>query len=445
MNLSIPHYSKVLLPTKVNNLSRAYKLVNRFKLGSDPEFHVSGANTSSLRTGCAWGADMNGRLVEIRSIASRSSLRVTASILSTLRFFNRTPFGQCDWTCSSRLVGEGIGGHVHFGRKKKVLFSEEISALDSLNNLLLSTGILDPIDAKFRRSVGPYGRNSDTRPQNHGYEYRSFESWLSSPLTTFLVLTLSKLLVHSPIVLRSSDDLYSLLKKYKPIDDDARILLGALKLKGIPIDVGSTNFKSKWGLLPRKAEVFAVVPQSICPSDSTLRELFFHFASGLPLQCPTEDPPWKHYLLKGYVSLVDLVSTCGYIGLGELLVGLCCNVECVPSVSFESSRDNPRSFRIGVGRTLENKLQSNWKEKLLQLLPFREKVVFSTAGNSIIRLGAGFKTPSTIPFARRLLTSGVFPVWETEKVEVDSFSKWNVLNKPKPRDYRSKLLYEGTS
>src|SRR5581483_4609146 len=49
-----------------------------------------------------------------------------------------------------------------------------------------------------------YGMPGDFRLQTHGYEYRTFPSWLDSPALAFISITLAKLCVHCPgLVTRS--------------------------------------------------------------------------------------------------------------------------------------------------------------------------------------------------------------------------------------------------
>ena len=141
--------------------SRRY--VNRFKLGADPEFvfvtndakygqQRVDARGLNLAQGPAFGADNNGRLAEIRTYPSRSALGVVASILTTLRWMNvLTPQVQkCEWQAGAFLWEDGIGGHVHFGRKRP--FRErEIKALDAVEAGLLGLGVFPSEQIKLRR------------------------------------------------------------------------------------------------------------------------------------------------------------------------------------------------------------------------------------------------------------------------------------------------------
>ena len=183
---------------------KVLRLINRFSIGADPEFSLEEkgeqvyGSTLGLKTGLAYGADLNGRLLELRPSPSRFALEVVASLWSTLKWFYRTvPTARNTvWVAGAWHNQDGLGGHVHLGQKKKP--TDEIKALDTVVRILAGAEVYNERHLLLRRERSEYGRWGDIRPQPHGYEYRVFPSWLGSPLEAYLSLVLSKLVVYDP-------------------------------------------------------------------------------------------------------------------------------------------------------------------------------------------------------------------------------------------------------
>jgi hypothetical protein len=246
---------------KINSLPRSLRLVNRFMVGADPEFTFADSVTNEfvhashfqLHVGPAFGADLAGRPVELRPAPSRFALDVVASILSELRWMALTVPATLSYSWISRpyVSRDGIGGHVHFGRKRGRIrkdedapryeltgqVKEEIEGLDQLTRILEASILLKEDFVKRSRDT-VYGKFGDIRPQRHGYEYRTLPTWLSSPCMAYLVLVLSKLVVYNPELIKriafNTNTIRNLLAYYKGMDDDALIAFNALKLFGLP-------------------------------------------------------------------------------------------------------------------------------------------------------------------------------------------------------------------
>src|SRR5579862_4157678 len=164
------------------------RLINHFMLGADPEFVFSDglkrvdARSLNLKAGPAFGADNNGRLCELRPAASRSALAVLASMWLAMRWmviFHPETLSY-NWRAGSYFEGDGLGGHIHFGRKRLKLRDREVGTLDRLAHLQFQAGIFDREEGRMRvrHAQGapqgqPYGALSDIRQQPHGYEYRT--------------------------------------------------------------------------------------------------------------------------------------------------------------------------------------------------------------------------------------------------------------------------------
>ena len=158
--------------------------LNHFCVGSDPEFSFATptgdrveARNCGLMVGLAAGCDQNERLVELRPWPSVSVVEHVAGILTTLGWMQRV-YGSTIfpfiWRAGAFFGGDGMGGHVHFGRKRPTR-AEEVAALDGLARVFRVTGLF-PVEEWDRRVKGDrlgqiYGAPGDFRIQRHGYEY----------------------------------------------------------------------------------------------------------------------------------------------------------------------------------------------------------------------------------------------------------------------------------
>src|ERR1700720_2065598 len=192
-------------------LSPTPRLFNRFSVGADPElafFDIAKKYVHSENLGmdtlAACGSDMSGRQAELRAKPSRFVLDVVASMQEALRWMGATyPTNTLTWLATPYVQCEGhhdgCGGHVHLGRKRSGV-TQEIKKLDMTNQLLLAASVLDQEGNTLRCDRTKYGRYDDYRIQNYGYEYRTFSTWISDPLTAYLVITVAKLMVLHPAI-----------------------------------------------------------------------------------------------------------------------------------------------------------------------------------------------------------------------------------------------------
>lgn len=300
------------------------RLINRFCVGADPEFvfehnqaDVNGqvvkrkyvyAENLGLTTMDAFGCDMSGRQAELRAYPSRFVLEVVSSLIDTLRWMNEALYlDKYSWIAPAKYGDDGIGGHVHIGRKRPDA-PVCIESLDAVTKLLLDAGVMDAVGQASRAGITAYGRYGDWRPQSHGYEYRTMPSWMTSPWAGYFVLTVSKLCVLDDAREfignnRPQETLTNLLRAYKNRDDDARIALLALDKMGFP-KFQATDFKERWGVGKCKqtanmSEFY--FPPIIEPSDSTNQELFAHLISGQPMAKSVPQPTWQPFNMpKGF-------------------------------------------------------------------------------------------------------------------------------------------------
>lgn len=431
------------VPTEFSSQRR---YVNRFKIGADPEFifvtegERCNAQHLKLAQGLAFGMDNNGRLTEIRPYPSRSVVESVASILTTLRWLavlvpKTLSF---EWHSGAFLFGDGLGGHVHFGRKRPGR-DIEVKALDAIDDELLSLKCYPLAEVKKRRDGDQhnqhYGLPGDYRKQRHGYEYRTFPSWLDSPELAFLTMTLSKLAVQNPRlvqgfvpsdIMRHVRRIKNLLAYYKDVDDDARLALMMLSRK-IPVHIGK-DFRSRWGL-PTSKEFLAGVPEvqfipaCIKPDSEDIKEVFDHLLGVKSLSFRVPKPTWSPLVpLSNYTMVLPTVETYQAKGLGELLF------DVVQSKDFtykiQNSREGTKQQFYTIPGSLAAKLPKGW-EKLV------DKKIRAYGGihdtqTTIYSLQSARE--ASFDEARRLLLETVFPYWTIDKVKPDSWEQWKHQN-----------------
>jgi hypothetical protein len=335
------------------------RLLNHFMLGADPEFVFTNgherydARDLGLKAGPAFGADNNGRLVELRAAPSRHALFVLGSLWLALRWMPRFYPDTLAyiWRAGSYYSSDGLGGHVHFGRKRLKLRDREIAALDRLSHLMFTAGLFDREEGRMRvqQAQGapqghPYGALGDVRRQAHGWEYRTLPSWVDNPWLAYFVLVASKLVVQrpehvAPLAARDHEltaeqaraQLRLLLAYYAPMDDDARLAFAILMRQGLPRHNNGADLKLSWGLYSNnifaatKAETLPdVLPTVIEPSSEDLRELADSMFTGrLPEELPLV-ANWSPLTLpSGYVHAIKLVDTKVAPNMGELMMHYC--------------------------------------------------------------------------------------------------------------------------
>lgn len=433
------------------------RYVNRFKLGADPEFCFGNAGSrldasiAGLQQGPAFGADNNGRLAEIRPYPSRSAVKVVASVLTTLRWMVllKPEIVNYDWVSGAFLWDDGIGGHVHFGRKRPTR-RIEVEALDHVQTMLEFLGAY-PVEQIARRRRGDarrqiYGQLGDYRLQQHGYEYRTFPSWLDNPALAFLTLVVSKLVVQAPDLYRFSGGnetqrLRNLLAYFKTIDDDARLALVLLD-RGLPRHEGG-DFKGRWGISVSARQscgfkqTIAVLPSCIPPDEEAVAEVFEHLRTGSPINFRVPKPTWSPINPPtGYKMCIKNTPTILQKGLGEMVLDLCAS-DKVP-IAFGSGPKNA-PIPIGISRELAGKLTHNWKSLL------KGKVVQVDVKPGVITIAPEWREGSKAREIRRILLSGVFPLWRVQECGKDSLEKWEATIKRPVRKFAGKVVYESST
>lgn len=252
------------VPQEIDNEEEEMKLklVNRFKVGADPEFVMLNADGSVFETGLMYegeiGTDHGGRVVELRPAPSRQAYRVVRRINNLLHSDTLRAYSTPKWRAGgyARIRRDAeqrvqpLGGHVHIGLEyfkassedlaywkvhqpdyyKKVMSSNSRqldSALDTTIRNLEGLEILHSGEATSRRSNNSgYGRFGDCRTagSDSHLEYRTPISWLYSPVTAYATLTSCKLAAAAPDSVHevTSFDAYAdWVKRFASSDMDA--------------------------------------------------------------------------------------------------------------------------------------------------------------------------------------------------------------------------------
>lgn len=428
------------------------RYINRFLLGADPEFNIfvgdrrTTAANFNLKTGTPFGADNNDRLVEIRPRPSKSALQVVANLLRTLRWLNVYCYHvqpgvminaatNVRWDTFPFEGEDGVGGHVHFGRRRLISQPDEVQALDHLMPILCEVGVFSKTGCESRARNTHYGHTGDIRSQTYGYEYRTFPSWLDSPWLAYFVLTLSKLNVVNPklgLARRLKFDSYgrnaqnailALLAYFRGLDDDARLCIYLIKKYGVPRFIGG-DFRSRWGLNGpakfwdscKKTKIQHLVLPVLFPEATEEREeIFWHLVGGKILEPKVPSVDWSPSTLQdGFLWLHQSTKTYAEPGLGELAARLAIS-ELLPVGLFRDTGSNDAHSPILISSALVKAMPKDFPS-VFQKYNFTFRVsmnrdefsehirIWTTRGHR--------NTPETWTRLLRLLTSGVFPIWK---------------------------------
>jgi hypothetical protein len=420
------------------------RLVNRFKLGTDPEFVFFDAQGAyawaehlELTTREAFGCDMAGRQAEIRAMPSRFALEVVASIQDSLRWMvEAVPNTQkVIWSATAFNGKDGCGGHVHFGRRLPQR-DQDVAIMDTLCKALLDQNILNRANFQVRNLKTHYGHYGDIRLQPHGFEYRTLPTNLANPWLCYLVLVLSKLAVyegklwpHKMDYVAFGEYTLNLLEQYQDIDDDAAIALQAIRQHGFPKD-SQLDFRMPWGVkcAPPSEEVVGsehvstFFPSVIEPEDQTCQELFDWLTRGqmLPLRRPVE-ATWRPFKLpEDFRKLQVQAHTLGHIpDIGMDLLSRKLDVTIALSEDFYIASN----IQLPV-----QEIQAALKVRHMYPAIFRKNTSGITLG-----LSTGInKDPVLCRFLRSVLSnSKLFPVCKASKWETTDWSCWNSLTSHK--------------
>lgn len=438
----------------------AGRLLNHFSLGADPEFILTdGVNRAdarnfTLKAGPAFGADNNGRLVELRPEPSRSALSVLASLWLAMRWMGvfHPEVYSYSWRSGAYAEGDGLGGHIHFGRKRETLREREVANLDRITHLLYVANVFDREEGRRRiahSQGGEYGHLSDTRKQPHGYEYRTLPSWIDSPWLAYFALVLGKLVVALPEFVpgiseadsglspdQARAQLRMLLAYFAPLDDDARLAFTILSHRGFPQHAQGIDIKANWGIYvggpfgtAKEASKPDVFPKTIPPTPADELELMSAMFEGRAPELTPLAPTWSPSSLpKGYKPLIANTDTRVAPGLGEFAMDLCYSTE--HQVHLGNLGSSSRFFRFDP-TSQERFTRAKFTD--------RSKVSFDYgADRQWLYFDATKHTPLEELFRLRelIVRSRAYPLWYISEVRPESYREWLKKDEPSVRDFK---------
>lgn len=464
MKLDVPDFATAKWTARVGTDLASPKLpilgthgrrLNNFCVGSDPEFvftherssHKVNAADIGMKPGLAAGCDQNQRLAELRCHPTNSVVEHVAGIMACLRWMYRVvpATREYRWRAGAWFDNDGIGGHVHFGRKRPNRIVE-VAGLDGVAKALQAIQIFPNKEWSRRQQGDPhrqiYGAFGDTRKQLHGYEYRTLPSWLCSPTKAFIVITATKLAVLDPELTAKWDRDYLngntamqlltyLARYYAGRDDDAWILKYLLTGPNQLSFNCPADFKPMWGLpkLPVICKPTSnILPACIAPLASEVSEMTSHLLQAEPLSFVENEPTFKSAVPKGYTWLYDVgVANLNRGGVGDLTHDL-----VIPNVGS-------CVLQFGERFSISHGLWESWtpkeRAKVRDLFPEFNSTTVEPSGTAMrvtfdTRRDYNMLTVDGIRRARQfVLKMGLMPFWTVETVKESSFTDWITARK----------------
>lgn len=191
-----------------------------FKIGCDPEFAFVTQRGNNIREAeeiitdnsqGEVGLDGCGRIPEIRPDPSTHPSEVVKNIRIALvnMATEQDSSLRVNWRAGTCVGEEPIGGHIHFGTKEVGFKNREFPTT------LIDSYVAQPIlmlesrdESRRRRMDSDYGQLGDLRTDHeHGVEYRTLGSWLTSPWIALGVLSLAKVVAWEGLVKGASADI----------------------------------------------------------------------------------------------------------------------------------------------------------------------------------------------------------------------------------------------
>lgn len=455
----------------LNALPLNPRLVNGFTLGADPEMTIGELNPLypaavkqqyaqkiGLHTGLAFGMDMNGRLVEFRPYPSCFALDIVASLLAELRWlamFHPATL-KYSWVSMPFDGQDGVGGHVHLARKRNnEQHNVDIILLDRVYTALIRTGVFNKPFNDSRVANTKYGHSGDYRLQRHGYEYRSFPTWLDDPWLAYFVLVVCKLVFADPVM--ASDGLYhargeklqlerffqNLFAYFKNKDDDAWIAAQAQAKWGLPKQK-CVDIKANWGILYPAAIVKCeqmIIPEYIISSAAEKQDIFKYLVekAAIPPRIPICN--WQpEKLLEGYEWMMNYTETYHKIGIGEIVAGLATHNKA--RVCILASDDRQRIQFVSNDSSKPREGLDKLKALGKFVIHFIEDKSQPTKYN--LYLPQDLRSNENIPLVKEILTTTDFPVWKVGEVKPGLFELWKERSLAAPQNNRKFLGKELT-
>jgi hypothetical protein len=269
-------WQRIEQPEAADNMPENLKLLNSWRVGTDPEFVVfDGANIKDMKYLIPHdgpvGYDHGGRVAEIRPVASRSCSQVVRNIQKLIKEDPAAlKLAAYKWRAGA-VVGDAtrkecLGGHVHLDMPLKDARAS-LGALDAFTKQIEGVDMLPTKECEERRLLfnGQYGKMDGgdghvrAAGRNQRLEYRAVASWLFSPKTALFCLTGYKLALFAPAISReflagpaSNRRLRLFFEAFRHKDDDADRILEGIDSGGIKSWRGlhDGDVKQTWQEIP---------------------------------------------------------------------------------------------------------------------------------------------------------------------------------------------------
>ena len=96
-----------------------------------------------------------------------------------------------------------------------------------------------------------------------------------------------------------------------------------------------------------------------------------------------------------------------------------------------------------ISRELADVMPAGWKVKLRTLVPkdAHFRVINGRVGSPYLAIGAQWREPKNIGIVRKLLASGLFPLWKVSEVTERTYPEWMQAKKSVEK-FRGRVLVE---
>jgi len=251
----------------------------------------------------------------------------------------------------------------------------------------------------------------------------------------FFVITLSKLAVLNPEMIvgwqgkrlgkaETCGRIKNLLSFYRGVDDDALLCRVATEKWGCPTWIGG-DFRARWGCKGKwaiKHELPKYIPPAVKPTKVDVEEMFNHLAGKVPLLVRVPEPSWSPVQpLQGYELAIDAVDTTHHKGLGEMIYDMVTPKVLKMNLGEAAGKGYQGGSWFAVGEDLEARLPKDWRDRVKKVVP---KATFEVRGLGNHIFSNELVREDNRKAMRRVLLSGVFPIWRLNDCGPDTYEKW---------------------
>jgi len=163
-----------------------------FTIGCDPELvcRLDGLYTPARRYfkfKSSFGLDGCDSIAELRPGYSESPIDLTSKIYQIIEY-GHNKYPELEFYSGHYVDDLPIGGHIHISIEPT---NKTINALDTVLGSL--SNCIDDKTQRIKRERSGYGKRGSYRRKPYGFEYRTPGSFLLSPATALVTITLAKL------------------------------------------------------------------------------------------------------------------------------------------------------------------------------------------------------------------------------------------------------------